>query len=455
MPIVSRYAALCLDFLVIGGGIGGLSVAYMLRKAGHRVRVLEKQGLHAPSAGLRIPPNLCKILGQWVGQAELKKMTTRCVGTPMHCLHTGENVGYLPWKPAVMAETGGEFLLMHRQDLIRILFDLATEVGVKVDLDTTVSSVLPGTTSQPCPTVVLENGETLTADIVIGSDGCSSVVRQVVVGKEERSPSSSLTVYTSTVKAEDMLQDAELAPLIADSCEDWPIWMGNCRSFSAHPVRSKQEFYIGLYVWHGPDERPVIDTERWDQLEPAGVIDATDYAPIVQRLIQKASHFIRTDYTPRSSQSDWLDSTGRVVLLGDAAHPSIPGGQNIASMAVEDAVVFGCLFSHLRTMDQVPSFLAAYQELRQQRCEAVGRSDIKGAELMALSPGPAADARDENIRRQLQEWDEGMLKASFEEIAEIFGYDAGDAAEEWWINWGRFHETAGEQQLVEVAIHRD
>ena len=34
-----------------------------------------------------------------------------------------------------------------------------------------------------------------------------------------------------------------------------------------------------------------------------------------------------------------------------------------------------------------------------------------------------ADARDGNMRRQLQEWDEGMHKASFEEIAEIFGYN--------------------------------
>lgn len=107
-------------------------------------------------------------------------------------------------------------------------------------------------------------------------------------------------------------------------------------------------------------------------------------------------------------------------------------------------------------MDQVPAFLGAYQELRQQRCETVGRSDIKGAELMALPPGPAADARDENIRRQMQEWDEGMLKASFEEIAEIFGYDAGDAAEEWWISWGRFQRAGSEEPAgFVVSVQKD
>ena len=58
---------------------------------------------------------------------------------------------------------------------------------------------------------------------------------------------------------------------------------------------------------------------------------------------------------------------------------------------------------------------------------------------------PAADARDEDMRRRNDEWDEGTLKAQFEEIAEIFLYDAYDAAAEWWVNWGRFSDMARDQ----------
>ncbi len=113
-------------------------------------------------------------------------------------------------------------------------------------------------------------------------------------------------------------------------------------------------------------------------------------------------------------------------------------------MAVEDAVVFGSLFSHLRTLEQIPSFMNAYEELRQRRCALVKLADLGNAYMMVLPDGPEAVARDEDMRRQLDNWDEGMLKTQFEEIAEIFGYDAGDAAEEWWINWGRFDRTARE-----------
>ena len=113
-------------------------------------------------------------------------------------------------------------------------------------------------------------------------------------------------------------------------------------------------------------------------------------------------------------------------------------------MAAEDAVVLGSLFSHLSTLDQIPSFLNAYQELRQKRCELVNMGDIRNGQMVVMPDGPEAAARDEVLGHRVDEWDEGMLKGQFEEIAEIFGYDAGDAAEEWWINWGRFDQGARE-----------
>ena len=114
-------------------------------------------------------------------------------------------------------------------------------------------------------------------------------------------------------------------------------------------------------------------------------------------------------------------------------------------MAVEDAVVFGALFAHLRSPDQIPTFLGAYQELRQRRCQLVFAADVGNAQMVAMPDGPAARARDEDMRRRKDEWDEGTLKAQFEEIAEIFLYDAYDAAAEWWVNWGRFSDMARDQ----------
>ncbi|TFK90818.1 FAD/NAD(P)-binding domain-containing protein [Polyporus arcularius HHB13444] len=444
MPTVSRNAMLNLDFLVVGGGIGGLAVAYVLSKAGHRVRVLERHDFNVPSGGQRVPPNLSKILRQWVGEEELMKISTRCVGTPFHHLRTGDLVGYFHWKPAVMAETGGEFLLMHHDDLVRLLHRLATGAGAKVLLNSKVTSIRQGTRRSSRPKVTLANGDVLIADILIGADGYKSIVRDVVLGEEDCAKPGGMTLYTGVIKAEDMLQDPELRPYAL--ADEWPIFMGAHRSVCGHPVRAKKEFFFHLYSWHNLDGLEQNGEESWDEILPTEKINLENHGSKVQRLIGMAPHVIRTRFMSRKNGiHDWVDSSGRIVLLGDAAHPSFPGGSHGASMAVEDAVVLGSLFSHLRTMNQIPSFLSAYQELRQRRCDLVKLADIGNAQMVAMPEGPAADARDDDMRHTIEEWDEGTMKAQFEEIAEIFLYDAGDAAEEWWVNWGRFSQPARNQ----------
>lgn len=95
-------------------------------------------------------------------------------------------------------------------------------------------------------------------------------------------------------------------------------------------------------------------------------------------------------------------------------------------MVVEDAAVFGGLFSRLRSWDQVPSLMEAYQDLRQARTEFVAVQDITNAQLCWIGPGPDRDARNEvmlrNLNHGLENWDDSMIQDQWDDISEVFAY---------------------------------
>ncbi|KAI0773342.1 FAD/NAD(P)-binding domain-containing protein [Irpex lacteus] len=462
-------ASLVLDFLIVGGGespifflvnfgasdllnfvgrfathafaiegfslhtlrLGGLSAAYVLRKGGHNVRVLEKlPALGTPAAGLRVPPNMSKILKRWVDEEELGKNSVLNLSSPWRDIFTGQHMGDAAWRRAVMSETGGDFLLMAHEDVHRMLYQLAVDAGAKVDFGATVVAITPG---DPNPTITLASGEIISADIIIGADGPRSLVREVILGKKDNPEPVGWTVYGAVVPESYMLNDPELESWLTKN--EWSIGVGTGASICSHPVRAHKLYTIQIY-W--PDEQPKDAAESWYDVVPVDAVDVASLAPVFQRLLKGAPALYRTRAMKRDKIDRWTDASGRIVLLGEAAHPWIPGCSHPSAMALEDAVVFGQLFRHLSSEDQIPRFLNAYEELRQERTAQVLEREISNTEMVTMPPGPERDARDASFKQTRDRWDEGLLKAEFEGLFDLFGYDAYDAAEQWWVDWGRY-----------------
>ncbi|KAI0692644.1 FAD/NAD(P)-binding domain-containing protein [Cytidiella melzeri] len=435
---VSNVASLSLDFVVVGGGLGGFSVAHMLCQAGHKVRVLEKlPGLGTPAGGLRVPPNLSKILKRWVGEEELRKTAVLNVSTPWWDLHTGERMGAAAWRQDVMSETGGDFLMMAHEDVHRMVHRLAVASGAKVDFGATVVEVTPG---EPRPSVTLASGEVITADIVIGADGPRSLVRKVVLGEEDDPRPEGVTVFGAVVPASYMLNDPELHHWI--TAQEVKVFLSSS-IVSSYSIASHNEFALTI---HWPDEEagtPEDAAESWYEIVPTNILNLDSLAPLFQRMVKGASCLYRTRSMVRDDIDYWIHESERIVLLGEAAHPWVPGVSHCTSMAVEDAVVLGTLFSHLSSEDQIPRFLYAYEEMRQGRTTQVRERDVSNAAFLRMPPGPEKDARNADFRQARGEWDDGALKTEFEGLFELFGYDAYDAAEEWWVSWGRYNNNNG------------
>lgn len=433
---IDAISTLTLDFVIVGGGLAGFSVAHVLAKAGHNVRVLEKlPALGAPAGGLRIPPDMSKLLEKWVGAEELRKTAVENTATPLYDLHTGEKIGVAQWGAEVLAETGGDFLLMKHEDVLKLLYNLATQSGATIDFGVIVEAVIPG---NPNPTVKLSTGETLTADIVIGADGPRSMVRNVVLAQEDDAKPSGLTVFGATLPAAEMMKDPELAALL--QADEWPIMMGTGRSLCGHPVHAKAKYAIQLF-WPDESSGTFADSaDPWYDAVPTSDVDTSGLSPLANKLLRLAPTLYRARWMKHEEGIDeWIDASGRIVLVGEAAHPWFPGGMHGPAMALEDAVVFGMLFSHMTEWTQVPASLHAYQELRQPRTARVLNVDIVNETLMRMPPGPERDTRNAELGRMQNLVVDGSHIHGFQDLADVFNYDAEDAAQEWWATWGRFY----------------
>lgn len=93
------------------------------------------------------------------------------------------------------------------------------------------------------------------------------------------------------------------------------------------------------------------------------------------------------------------------------------------------------------------------------------KSDSDLMTFTTMPPGPERDARDMGFKLSREkmgvlDWtnlDDDLLRESWEEFRFSFGYDAYDAADEWWVSWGltyrRMSAAQGQTDMgVESAL---
>jgi len=149
---------------------------------------------------------------------------------------------------------------------------------------------------------------------------------------------------------------------------------------------------------------------------------------------------------------NWVHSSGRVVVIGEAAHPLPAGSIQSCGLAMEDSALLAKLFSHLRTEDQIPTFLHAFQELREGRCASVAKCEQENLLFQMMPPSPQQEQRDNLLRKQIAEGRSALsskeIRSQWEQVMELFGYDAEDQADDWWVKWGILRERAKDRTRV-------
>ncbi|KAJ7509037.1 hypothetical protein B0H11DRAFT_1963569 [Mycena galericulata] len=381
-----------LHVLVVGCGIGGLSAAYCLGKAGHRVSVLERASeITDVGAGIQVGPNLSRLLIRWGLGPHLESLATKPEAIAFLRYSNGERVGWTKWGHSMEDDYGAPYYHIHRADFLDILHNLA-EPYMTLRFNSKVIQVDPREAQ-----VTLENGECVSGDLIIGADGIKSVVREAVVGGPVKAPiHTGDSAYRALIPTTAMLADPDLKSLVESA--EMMSWMGPAKHIIGYCIRGKTQY--NLVMVHP-------DSEQKESYMTEGSVaqmraDFEDWEPRVQKLLRLVPKTYTLPLMYREPLDNWIHSDGKVVLLGDACHPTLPSRAQGSAMAVEDAAVLGTLLARITHRDQLHPLLCGYQTIRYTRTKETQLAARANHDIFHLDDGEAQRARDDSMRAAME-----------------------------------------------------
>jgi salicylate hydroxylase len=383
---------------VIGGGIAGLTAAIALRRNGISCTVYERNAeVTAAGAGIQLAPNGTRLLHRLGLASRLAAVSVRPGTIELRRWSTSEPLRRTRLGAAAERRYDAPYYTLHRGGLHRALLDAAGGIDIR-----TGRRCVAIIESASTVDIRFADGTSTGADAVLAADGIRSVVRAALGDGPARY--RGLSVYRGVVPAAACPAQAA-SPAVA-------VWLGPGAHCACYPIAGGERVSFVAAV---PSAR--WGAESWTQPGDPAVLSAAydGWHADVRDMLGAATTVTRWALHDRPPPRRLC--TGRIALLGDAAHPMLPFGAQGASQAIEDALVCA---AYLRgaSRSSVPDALRRYGDARVRRVARVTEMVERHFDDHHLPDGAAQRRRDAALAA-------GAGLASFDWL---FGHDAERAA---------------------------
>ena len=389
--------------LIAGGGIGGLTAALALLQRGFDVEIYEQASeLKEVGAGLQLSANGNRVLyALGLGDA-LRALSCEAKAKEIRLWNTGDTWKLIDLGAVSVERYGFPYFTVYRPDLLTVLADAvralkpdaihlkARSTGFEQDADGV--------------TLLLEH-DRVRGEVLIGADGVHSNIRQALFGADQPE-FTGLMAWRGVIPMEKLPEHLRrpvgtnwVGP--GGHIVHYPLRAGQLMNFVG--VRERGDWQVESWSVRGTREECLADFAGWnaDIHTMIGAIDV----PYKWALMHRPP-------LPR-----W--SVGRVSLLGDACHSTLPFLAQGAVMAIEDGFILARALEAARDPAEA---LTRYEAARRARTARM----VEGANANTRRFHNPELASVEGARAYVdREWTEAKVKERYEWL---FTYDATTVA---------------------------
>jgi len=261
----------------------------------------------------------------------------------------------------------------HRAEIHEAVYEYALSLGIDIRFGHNVENYQEDPSRGKASVTV--NGGTVEADVVVAADGVKSRARQYVLGYNDQPKSSGYSVYRAWFDAKERGVDKDPnTDFLTKYGDAYQCWIGRDVHFICSSLQGGKT--ISWVITHRDDFEV---TDSWsfpgNMKDVLTIVD--DWDPRCAAVLSKAPSCIDWKLITHDPLPTWVSSQGRVVLLGDAAHPFLPTSRQGGSQAIEDGTSLAVVLQLAGKAD-IQLALKAWEKLRYER---VRQAQLVGEEL--------------------------------------------------------------------------